>query len=86
MKHLTKENIILVLVSLLVLAQIKEMTDAPKRHESFRAAVQERMKGMSRASQERPKLAPRRALQGEWRSGQKGGAALREKKKKEAKD
>lgn len=48
MKHLTKENVVLVLVSLLALAQIYEMLGEPKAPERSRGAVMERMRGMDR--------------------------------------
>jgi len=86
MKYVTKENVLLVLVSLLVLAQVKELWGESKAPERSRAAIAERMRGMAYGGQERPRMAPQRPLPGEWKSGQRGGAAMREKKKKEAKD
>ena len=62
MKHLTKENVILVLVSLLVLAQVKEMFGTRKRPEPTRAAIQERMRGMGYGGQQGPRTAPQKPV------------------------
>ena len=48
MKHLTKENVLLVLVGLLVLSKANDMRPAPEAPEKPRRAAVERMRGMDR--------------------------------------
>ena len=79
MKHLTKENVMLVLVSLLVLAQVREMTDSRERPESARAAIQERMRGMARGGQQGPRMAPQKPV---WLEKDAGAEWLGRAKKK----
>ena len=80
MKHLTKENILLVLVSLLVLAQVNDMRGSRKRPEKCCAAVQERGRDMVRKAQQGPRVAPQRDV---WLGRKK---AEGRGKKTEAKD
>ena len=81
MKHLTKENVMLVLVSLLVLAQVREMTGSPKCPEEACAPIKERVRGMARAGQQRPRVAPQKPV---WLERDAGAEWLgREKKKAE---
>jgi hypothetical protein len=48
MKHLTKENVVLVLVGLLALVQVREIWGESKAPERSRGAIMERMRGMDR--------------------------------------
>ena len=48
MKHLTKENVLLVLVGLVVLSKANDMRTAPEAPEKPRRAAVERMRGMDR--------------------------------------
>lgn len=48
MKYLTKENILLVLVSFLVLAHVTEGRKSPGRSEKSHSAIQRGMRGMDR--------------------------------------
>ena len=52
MKHLTKENILLALVSLLVLAQANDMRKGRRGPQGAREAIQQRMRGMDRSGWE----------------------------------
>ena len=49
MKYLTKENILLALVSLLVLAQANDMRKGRRGPQGAREAIQQRMRGMDRS-------------------------------------
>ena len=48
MKYLTKENILLVLVSLLVLGRVSDMRKSRRGSERVREVLQQRMRGMER--------------------------------------
>ena len=52
MKYFTKENILLALVSLLVLAQAKDMRKGRRGPQGSREAIQQRMRGMDRSGWE----------------------------------
>ena len=81
MKYLTKENVLLVLVSLLVLAQVNDMKGSRKRPEKCCAAVQERGRGMVRKAQQGPRVAPQKPV---WLERDAGAEWLgREKKRAE---
>lgn len=81
MKYLTKENVMLVLVSLLVLAQVREMTGSPKCPEEACAPIKERVRGMARAGQQGPRMAPQKPV---WLKRDAGSEWLgREKKRAE---
>ena len=83
MKYLTKENVLLVLVSLLVLAQVKDMRGSCECPEECCVAMQERGRGMVRKAQQGPRVAPQRDL-GLWKkrvAEKRAGAA--EKKAKD---
>jgi len=49
MKYLTKENILLALVSLLVLAKANDLRQSRRGPERARGAIMERMRGMDRS-------------------------------------
>ena len=68
MKYFTKENILLALVSLLVLAKANDLRQSRRGPERARGAIMERMRGMDRS---------------DWGSRMEGMRKVREGKAKE---